>query len=69
MMNRRDLLRKGGLAALGLILPPFVGPQFLTRKLLAGSTGTGTGLKKMIFIFPRGGNAAVNHVFPRGVGD
>ena len=68
-MNRRDLLRKGGLAALGLILPPFVGPQFLTRKLLAGATGTGTGLKKMIFIFQRGGNDALNTVIPRGDAD
>ena len=66
MLNRRDLLRNGGLAAMGLILPPLAGPNFLTRKLLAGPTGAGTGAKKMIFIFQRGGNDAVNTVIPRG---
>ncbi|MCP3693867.1 MAG: DUF1501 domain-containing protein, partial [Planctomycetaceae bacterium] len=69
MLNRRDLLRNGGLAALGLILPPLAGPNFLTRKLLAGPTGAGTGAKKMIFIFQRGGNDAVNTVIPRGDAD
>ena len=47
MLNRRDLLRNGGLAALGLILPPLTGPTFLSRKLLAGPVGAGTGAKKM----------------------
>lgn len=63
MFNRRDLLRTGGLAALGLMLPPLAGPSFLGRKLFAG---TGTTAKKMIFIFQRGGNDAVNTVIPRG---
>ena len=67
MLNRRDLLRSGGLAALGLILPPFVGPEFLARKLMAGTGGTG--MKKMIFIFQRGGNDAINTVIPRGDAD
>ncbi len=66
MLNRRDLLRNGGLAALGLILPPLAGPNFLARKLLAGPIGGGTSAKKMIFIFQRGGNDAVNTVIPRG---
>ncbi|NCG12567.1 MAG: DUF1501 domain-containing protein [Planctomycetia bacterium] len=64
MMNRRDLLKSGSLAALGLLLPPIYGPEFLKRKLLAGSAGTGN--KKMIFIFQRGGNDALNTVIPRG---
>ncbi|HIA27616.1 MAG TPA: DUF1501 domain-containing protein [Planctomycetes bacterium] len=63
MINRRDLLRNGSLAALGLILPPLAGPRFLGRRLFAG---TGTTAKKMIFIFQRGGNDAVNTVIPRG---
>ena len=67
MLNRRNLLKSGGLAALGLILPPFVGPEFLARKLMAGNGGTGQ--KKMIFIFQRGGNDAINTVIPRGDAD
>ena len=67
MLNRRNLLKSGGLAALGLILPPFVGPEFLARKLMAGTGGTGQ--KKMIFIFQRGGNDAINTVIPRGDAD
>ncbi|MBC8261691.1 MAG: DUF1501 domain-containing protein [Planctomycetia bacterium] len=64
MMNRRDLLKTGGLAAMGLIFPPLAGPEFFKRKLLAGSAGNGN--KKMIFIFQRGGNDALNTVLPRG---
>ena len=64
MMNRRDLLKTGGLAAMGLIFPPLAGPEFFKRKLLAGSSGNGN--KKMIFIFQRGGNDALNTVLPRG---
>ncbi|MGE4603155.1 MAG: DUF1501 domain-containing protein [Planctomycetota bacterium] len=66
MLNRRDLLRTGGLAALGLIMPPLTGPNFLARKLLAGPVGAGTSAKKMIFIWQRGGNDAVNTVIPSG---
>jgi hypothetical protein len=66
MLNRRDLLRSGGLAALGLILPPLTGPTFLSRKLLAGPVGAGTGAKKMIFIWQRGGNdASLDKTFDR----
>ena len=60
--NRRDFLRAGGLTAFGLGLN-LTAPALLRRSLLAASPGDDT---KLIFIFQRGGNDAVNTVIPYG---
>jgi uncharacterized protein (DUF1501 family) len=58
--HRRDFLKASGLAALGLNL---WAPKLLQRRLWAGPLDNDT---KMIFIFQRGGNDAVNTVIPYG---
>lgn len=63
MLNRRTFVKAGSLTALGLGLN-FFSPSIFKRKLLAG--GSTPGAKKLIFIFQRGGNDAVNTVIPRG---
>ena len=60
--NRRDFLRAGGLTAFGLGLN-LTAPVLLRRSLLAASPGDDT---KLVFIFQRGGNDAVNTVIPYG---
>ncbi len=60
--NRRDFLRAGGLTAFGLGLN-LTAPALLRRSLLAASPGDDT---KLIFMFQRGGNDAVNTVIPYG---
>lgn len=63
MLNRRNFVKAGSLTALGLGLNLY-SPSIFKRKLLAG--GSIPGPKKMIFVFQRGGNDAVNTVIPRG---
>lgn len=58
--HRRDFLKASGLAALGLNLWT---PGVLQRRLLAAPLDDDT---KLIFIFQRGGNDAVNTVIPYG---
>ncbi len=58
--HRRDFLKASGLAALGLNLWT---PNVLKRRLWAGPINNDT---KLIFIFQRGGNDAVNTVIPYG---
>lgn len=60
--TRRELLRAGGLTALGAGLG-FLNPEIFKSKLLANEVGEDT---KMIFIFQRGGNDGVNTVIPYG---
>ncbi|MCP4452492.1 MAG: DUF1501 domain-containing protein [Planctomycetes bacterium] len=60
MWHRRDFLKASGLAALGLNLWT---PRVLERRLLAGPLDNDT---KLVFIFQRGGNDAVNTVIPYG---
>lgn len=61
-MDRRAFLKLGGCTAFGLALNAW-SPALFQRKVLAGPLGTP---KKLIFIFQRGGNDAVNTVIPRG---
>ncbi len=58
--HRRDFLKASGLAALGLNLWT---PKVLQRRLLAAPLDNDT---KLVFIFQRGGNDAVNTVIPYG---
>lgn len=58
--HRRDFLKASGLAALGLNLWT---PKVLQRRLWAGPLDNDT---KLVFIFQRGGNDAVNTVIPYG---
>ncbi len=60
--NRRDFLKASGLTGLALGLNAF-SPELLRRQLVAGDPEGDT---KMIFIFLRGGNDAVNTVIPYG---
>lgn len=62
MMNRRDMLKQSSVLAMGLGLN-FFSPALFKRKLIAGPM---TSPRKMIFIFQRGGNDAVNTIIPRG---
>lgn len=62
MIDRRDFLKMGGFAALGMGMN-LAAPGIFQRSLLAGQGLTD---KKMIFIFLRGGNDAANTVIPRG---
>ncbi len=62
MITRRDLLRRGLLAAPAAALLP----SFLTRSLLAA---TGSGPKNLVFVELRGGNDALNTVVPFGLND
>jgi uncharacterized protein (DUF1501 family) len=61
MLRRRDFLKAGGVASLGLGLNLF-SPVVLTRRALANTADD----TKLLFIFQRGGNDAVNTVIPYG---
>jgi uncharacterized protein (DUF1501 family) len=61
MVGRRDLLKAGGMTALGFGLN-LIAPSASLRRLLA-ETADDT---KLVFIFQRGGNDAVNTVIPYG---
>ena len=60
-INRRTFLRAGAAAA---ALAPGILPGFLAGRGIASPAGSGR--KRLIFIFQRGGNDAVNTVIPRG---
>jgi uncharacterized protein (DUF1501 family) len=63
-LDRRDFFKSAaGVTALTLGLNVFSPPIF-KRKLLAAPPPPGT--KKLLFIFQRGGNDAINTVIPRG---
>ena len=61
-MRRRELLKAGGLATLGLLLNPYA-PMIFKRRILAGAPENN---RKLIFIFQRGGNDGINTVIPHG---
>ena len=59
-MDRRDFLKAGGLAALGLVAGS---PRIFQGKLLGAAPPRP---RKLLFIFQRGGNDGVNTLIPRG---
>lgn len=60
-MRRRDFLRAGGATAIGFGLNLLSPAAWMSRALAGASDDT-----KMVFIFQRGGNDAVNMVIPYG---
>ena len=66
IITRRSFMKRSTLAAMGMALGSMMNvPGFIRRAMANGTTFTWNG-KKILFIFLRGGNDALNTIIPTG---
>lgn len=66
ILTRRSFLRGGSSGALGLALGSLLNVPGFLRQAMADETGVSWNGKKLLFLFLRGGNDALNTVIPLG---